>query len=486
MRYIKMAITAITLFLFQILTPVAGALPVVPPPNTQPKTDSPIIITGYAFSGTRLSYVQLFNTSNNVVDVNDWKVEYSISSLAEPVEIGDLEGKLKPGGYIVLGEKTSLPAADFTYILQTSSIVGNVTSIKLVAPELYLDATVAVKVDPATNYWRRNISTSTGNYLSTFTSFTPDSNFVLYGKGFYDFPKTTALQFAEILANPRNCSPLEQTADCFDFVKLHNPTTTPIDLSQFRLRIGYQGQTATSSNTFTLAGIVPAGGYFSLQRSSDNRPISLTNSGGFLWLEDTYGLKIYNSTVIEYPDASSDTKKGQAWAYDVSDGTWKWTLQPTYGDGPSVFVSAIVKPKVTASAAPTPCKEGQYRSEETNRCRSLASTVNAIVPCDDDQERNPETNRCRKIASTASSELTPCKEGQERNPETNRCRNATATSPPDTAFKAESVAETGKAFAGWWALGGIGSLALGYGAWEWRREVVELVQKAGSFFTSSK
>lgn len=485
MRYIKIAVVAIILVLCQ--ASAVSALPVVQPPNTQSKTDSPVIITGYAFSGARLSYVQLFNTSNSVVDINNWKIEYSISGQNEPIAIGDLEGKLKPQGYLIVGEQSSLPNADFTYTLQIPvDVTGNVTSIKISMPELYLDVTATVKADVATNYWKRNISSSTRDYLSTFASFVPDRNFVLYGKGLYDFPESTLLQVMELLANPRNCSPVEQTADCLDFVKLYNPTASPIDLSQFRLRVGYQGQGATSSNTFTLAGIVPAGGYLSIQRSSDNRPISLTNSGGFIWLEDVYGLKIYGSTVIEYPDVSSETRKGQAWAYDGNDGTWKWTLQPTYGDSPSVFVSAAVKPKATVASVAAACKEGQYRSEETNRCRSLASAVNAVAPCDDDQERNPETNRCRKIASAASAELAPCKEGQERNQETNRCRNSLATSPPDAAFKAETVAETGKAFAGWWALGGLGSLALGYGAWEWRREVVELVQKAGSFFTSSK
>jgi hypothetical protein len=79
----------------------------------------------------------------------------------------------------------------------------------------------------------------------------------------------------------------------------------------------------------------------------------------------------------------------------------------------------------------------------------------------------------------------PCKAGQERNPETNRCRNATAAVPV-ADFAVAPIADTGKAFVGWLALGGIGLLAVGYGAWEWRREVVAGVQKVRSFFTSSK
>jgi hypothetical protein len=154
-------------------------------------------------------------------------------------------------------------------------------------------------------------------------------------------------------------------------------------------------------------------------------------------------------------------------------------------DGPSIFPAAPPKIKAMSTKTPTPCKEGQYRNEETNRCRSIAAEATALAPCDDDEERNPATNRCRKIASLAS-QLTPCKEGQERNPETNRCRNVAAAVPPDAAFGVEPVADTGKAFIGWWALGGVGILALGYAGWEWRQEIAAVIRKVGTFFTSGK
>jgi hypothetical protein len=251
------------------------------------------------------------------------------------------------------------------------------------------------------------------------------------------------------------------------------------------LRIGYQGQTPSSSNTFSLTGILPPGHYHAVLKSADDRSVTITNSGGFAWLEDAFGIKRYDETVTEYADAGAESKKGQAWAYDASDGTWKWTTQPTPGNLPSVFPPPPESLVKVSSSNLTPCKEGQYRSEETNRCRNLATAAGGLAPCDVGQERNPETNRCRKIASLAS-QLTPCKEGQERNPETNRCRNVTATSPPPAAFGVEPVTDTAKAFIGWWALGGLGIVALGYGAWEWRHELWSGVQKVGTFFTGGK
>jgi hypothetical protein len=481
MKYFKIAIAAMSLFLC-LIPATAGAISVTPPPASSLKIDAPVIVTGYAFTGPKLLYVQLFNSSDRVVDVTNWQVEYTISAQTEAVKMGELDGKIKPGGYAVMGEQGSVPAADFLYTVTIpTGVTGSVNGIKLIPAGQYKDSNIVVKTDATTPYWKRNISTTTGNYLTTFSSFMPDATFILYGNGLYEFPEDTLIQFSEILANPRGCSPLEQAGDCHDYVKFYNPTSLPMDLSLFRLRVGYQGQNSTSSNTFLLAGIIPAGGYLTVSSDSDARPISLTNSGGFVWLEDLYGTKRYDTTVSEYPE--SDSKKGQAWAYDRADGTWKWTLQPVPGNGASSFVFPVEKPKVVSSGVA--CKEGQYRSEETNRCRSLAS-VTALAPCDDDEERNPETNRCRKLAAAANAELVPCKEGQERNPETNRCRNATALSPPDAAFKTEPIAETGSVFMGWWALGSVGILAVGYGVWEWRHEMIGAMQKVGTFFTSGK
>jgi hypothetical protein len=118
-----------------------------------------------------------------------------------------------------------------------------------------------------------------------------------------------------------------------------------------------------------------------------------------------------------------------------------------------------------------PCREDQYRSEETNRCRSIATmAASALKPCADDQFRNPLTNRCKKIASV--DELADCGEGRERNPETNRCRNVVSmASMPKAAFAVEPIKQTGVAFVGWWALGGVLLLAFGYAGWEWRHEI---------------
>lgn len=488
MRFLKLAALVGAFIYCLFVVPSAGAVAVGAPPNTVTRVESPIIITGYSTQGSTLRYVQAFNGSSDVIDVTGWKIRYSLAGAPDPIEVATLSGLLKPGGYLVIADTSDIGNADFGYSLtMPQAETREVSSIEIIPNISYLPHSTSVKTDLKHGHWRRNISASTGNYVSTFTAFTPDAQFMLYGSGLYDYPETTGLQIMEILANPRNCSPIEAAGDCGDYIKLYNATSATIDLSAFRLRSGYKGQSVTSSNTFSLSGTIAPGQYLTVASGGDGHLITLANSGGFVWLEDKYGLMIYESTLLGYPDGASDAKKGQAWAYDMSDGVWKWTIQPTPYGGASVFPPPPApKPKVTATSAPVPCKAGQYRSEETNRCRNIASDATALAPCDEDEERNPETNRCRKLATLASQQLAPCKEGQERNPETNRCRNVAASTPAPAAFGVETVGEASKAFVGWWALGGLGILALGYGVWEWRQEMMGVIQKVGSFFTSSK
>lgn len=457
----------------------AAAIDVVPFDPSQVKTDSPVIVTGYASQGPRLEYVQLFNTSNEAIDLEDWRVAYTITGQSQPVEIGMLSGILKPSEYIIIADNT-VPSADFSYTLSIPpGVTASAASIVVSSPD-YLNHSVII--NSSGRYIQRNRSATTGNYLSTFSvlSSAPAS---LFGGGLYEYPERTMLQFSEILANPRNCSPLDPALDCRDYVKLFNPTDQAIDLSLFRLRVGYQGQSSSSSNTYVLSSVVEPGHYAVLHFDIDNRSISVTNSGGFVWLEDRYGIKRYDSTVQEYADASADSKKGQAWAYDPADGAWKWTTQPTPMDAPSVFPVAITARSAATVQSLVPCKDGQYRSEETNRCRSVAA-ASTLTPCKDGQYRSEETNRCRAVATEAV--VAACPEGQERNPDTNRCRKKAPDEIPPAAFAVEEMKEAGKAFSGWWALGGIGAFAAGRSAWEWRSEMLAGIRKAGSFFTSGK
>lgn len=125
-----------------------------------------------------------------------------------------------------------------------------------------------------------------------------------------------------------------------------------------------------------------------------------------------------------------------------------------------------------------PCKPGQERNPDTNRCRSTTAASSDLKPCNPDQFRNPETNRCKKIDSDSST-LKPCKEGQERNPDTNRCRKIRETA--EAAFAVDETPPQGGAHYGWWAAGVAATGAVGYGAYEWRRDIARGFMRLRSF-----
>lgn len=119
----------------------------------------------------------------------------------------------------------------------------------------------------------------------------------------------------------------------------------------------------------------------------------------------------------------------------------------------------------------TPCREGYYRSEITGRCRSIAAAAaKTLKPCPDGKFRNPATGRCKKIAAD-SDVLKECAEGFERNPKTKRCRKVALATAPKTGFAPEQVKQVTGAMWGWWVLGGVSLLAVGYAGWQWRWEI---------------
>ena len=125
----------------------------------------------------------------------------------------------------------------------------------------------------------------------------------------------------------------------------------------------------------------------------------------------------------------------------------------------------------------TPCKDGYYRSEETGRCRSIASAAaKTLKPCPEGQFRNSATGRCKKIASTDDI-AKECPEGFERNPQTKRCRKIKSANMPAVGSAAAEVKQVAGATWGWWVFGGVSLLAVGCGVWQWRWEISQFVRK---------
>lgn len=274
-----------------------------------------------------------------------------------------------------------------------------------------------------------------------------------------------------------------------EYVEIYNPSDMIVDLTPYYLRVGVS---ADKIYSFPSGAKIGPGEYKVFYNSAVN--FTLLNTTGRVVLGAIDGAVFGDTGLYDSP--------GDDMAWALINGTWQYTNQPTPNtlNSPSLITDSIDEPQNSLSL----CPAGKYRNPLTNRCRSIETDASVLAACDADQYRNPETGRCRKLAdvsaqtpckdgqyrseetnrcrniTTASTNLAACKEGQERNPDTNRCRNAAAKSVPDAAFAIKPMEEGAKAFVAWWALGGVGALALGYAGWEWRSEVAGALRKIGS------
>ena len=270
-----------------------------------------------------------------------------------------------------------------------------------------------------------------------------------------------------------------------EFIEIYNPNDRAIDLKGYVLQLG---PSFAISYTLPDQTILP-GAYMSFSDSITNLVLSNTSA--------SLRLVAPNGNVVSEAEMYLSPVENMAWA--LLGTTWQYTNQPTPG---AANVGSLEESSAGDAEIKTlaPCPAGQYRSSDTNRCRLLQTAVSGITPCKAGQERNPETNRCRTSVLGAITSLMPCKAGQERNAETNRCKTVSSStlapcdegqqrnaetnrcrktgSPESTLAKVQDVA-TNQAGVSvrWWIVGAAIAVAIGYGAYEWRQDVINLIHK---------
>ncbi len=126
-----------------------------------------------------------------------------------------------------------------------------------------------------------------------------------------------ALDLSEILPNP--ASPQTDAAD--EFIELYNPNIKTFDLSGFMLQTASTGSSASHTYHFPIGTTIAPGSFKAF--SSATTHLSLSNSGGQVWLVDPLG------TTVTTSDAYSNAKDGQAWVN--AGGVWQWTTTSTPG-----------------------------------------------------------------------------------------------------------------------------------------------------------
>lgn len=460
-----------------------------------------------------LRYVQLYNDSDTPLSLSEWRLAVEdTTSATVPTEVlftSTANGWLAPHSHVVASYDGFVGGA--TYNMNSEVQLINMSSsssspVKLIISSLntnvYQPAEYVLRLDSvnaASSYWQRNFSSTGEGYTSAFSALATAPS-LLFDDGLYQVPVSPDVTIVEVYPYSSVCAPDNPDILCGDYIKLH--VGENVDLAQFVLRTSSSSASRTSSNTVWLGSTryqPNANGYITLDVTDDGDLLNLTNGGGYVWLEDLYGLALYSPTMTSYPSATS-VYRGWSWALD-SHGTWQWTSTPQPGKNNLITIPSnpvcpegkylnpetgrcrTLEEAINTLAA---CPEGQTRNPATNRCRQNTTQSSTLKPCAEGQERNPLTNRCRSIAS-AVAELIPCDEGQERNPLTNRCRKVTdILSASDTITASKDVnLESAQSSTVWgWALVGVAAAGvIGYGIYEWRSEITKAGRSLLTRFT---
>ncbi len=489
-----------------------AAEPVYPTSQSVPTTDevldktAPLLISKVSSDS---KYIELYNPTDSNVKLAGWKIEHYKAD----VKTGGKEFKdeiVLANDFLVLSNDPALTKAvrfdkvpsmiqgEGSVVLSradgsTADVVGWGEAKK------FLGAPVTGGIKTVWRCFAGNLIVDSKNNLSDFSSnkTVDDQEVVPYTRPHCKTPESPKpLNKCEGLRLNEVASHVDEP-----FVELVNVSDTTITTAGCKL--------ATSSNNSqeVLGDIELKPGELWAVKVSHTK-LKLPKMKGKVRILDEAGAEI---DVTEY----DNMPKGASWS--LLDGEWVQTFAVTegatnvfkeYADcqsgyernalGKCVKISApstvpdVLAPcpagqyrhpetrrcrKIEAAKTVTPCKEGYYRSEETGRCRSIASAAaKTLKPCPDGQFRNPATGRCKKIAA-ADDILKDCPEGFERNPTTRRCRKIKTASMPVVGSATAGVQQVAGATWGWWVFGGVSLLAVGYGAWQWRWELSQLIRR---------
>ncbi len=485
------SIASVVVLLLQLCLPLSTHAAEPTPTATGPVLPtSPLIITAYQAAVDGLNLIQIYNESDDLLSLDDMQVRYSRKSDITSVVSIPLSGLMLPNSHILIAATDVLVTSD-RVVFRFMPSGWEPKALWLESPG-YANVTIPTDMKTDDIVYKRS-RTTTGYSTAASALNSPLVGGSIEADWLYQLPSSPALQIVEILPHAKDCSPFDDDVACGDYIKLQMlPGFDVASLADYRLKSG-EGESIT--NTFSLLNASTHGEYLLLSQRDDGDDISLTNTGGYVWLEDAYGKTRYEQTLVQYPSASTENYSNQSWAFNDTNDVWQWGIPSPLGE--NLF------PIITTEPTLDVCPTGKYRNPDTNRCRSLEEAVNELATCEEGKERNPATNRCRSIISTTMATLTPCDEGEERNVLTNRCRKVLAATSilascdsgqernPDTNRCRKTVSGDGQTLAAvkdvqsshqsggmkWWLAGGAVLLALAYAVYEWRYDIANVLKR---------
>ena len=455
-------------------------------------------------------YIEIYNPTNQNVDLTGWKIEYYAGSGAKTVGKIFKDEVILANGFLVLSNDKMLASAiKFDNNLGLAQSDGSVVLSRS-------DGSVADTVG-----WG-NSSKSAGSPIKGGVKIVwrcfIDGNIIDSKNNSTDFLSSKGYDNQEIVPYLRpNCkSPESKSESSKELNKCEGMKLSEIasNVDEQFIEIINSGEKTVITTGCKLtvgdAGVRENIGDIELNPGEfltikiKNTKLKLPKTKGKVYLLDEYGSKIDISEYNNMPKGASWSSVDDEWTrtFAITEGVAN--IFKEYPDCQSGYernvlgkcVKIATPPaespcpvgqyrhpetrrcrKIEAAKTITPCKDGYYRSEETGRCRSIASAAaKTLKPCPEGQFRNSATGRCKKIASTDDI-AKECPEGFERNLQTKRCRKIKSASMPTVGSAAAEVKQVAGATWGWWVFGGVSLLAVGYGVWQWRWEISQFVRK---------
>lgn len=500
-------------------------------PEDEVDTASEIVISKIRLSPTGGKYIELYNPTNRLVNLAKWKLEYVVSSGGKESVLNEFAAKqmIEPGGFLVIvGADSTGKDYDVKSDANWQSVLSKTSgAVRLLRPNSTKSDTIGWGKE-AQDFEKR---AAAGNKEILWRCFTGgvviDSNDNADDLDGNDnasieprMKPNCPRESDPPAVDPSNPDPPLNRCDGLglseiganldeQFIEIVNVKNQDASISGCKLATNRTKKPYVFGDTK-----LRAGEYLKVDVKSAKLMLP-KRSRGEVYLLDSAGNEIDTAAYESMPDNSSWSLIGSEWMKTYAPTPGGKNIFKEFADCKPGYVrneltgkcNKIPAPAVLPAPCPagqyrhpetgrcrkiavaktvTPCKEGYYRSEATGRCRSIASAAaKTLKPCPDGQFRNPATGRCKKIAS-ADDVLKECPEGFERNPKTRRCRKIAKKTAPAAAFAPENIKQVAGATWGWWAFGGISSLAAGYGAWQWRWEVSQIGRKIRKFVSRGK
>lgn len=455
-------------------------------------------------------YVEIYNPTNQNVNLAGWKIEYYAGSGAKTVGKIFKDEVILANGFLVLSNNKALAdTIKFDANLRLSQGDGSVVLLRS-------DGSVADTVGWGNNsksagspikgsvkiVWRcfvgENIIDSKNNSTDFLSSKGSNSQEIVpYSRPNCKSPESKPEPSKEL--NKCEGLKLSEIASNVDeqFIEIINSGEKTVITTGCKLTVGDSGVRENIDNIE-----LNPGEFLTIKIKNTN--LKLPKTKGKVYLLDEAGSQIDSAEYEKLAKSSSWSLIDDEWMQTFmitknSENIFKEYLdcqngyeRNTLGRCVKIAIPSVESPcpagqyrhpetrrcrKNEAAKTITPCKDGYYRSEETGRCRSIASAAaKTLKPCPEGQFRNSATGRCKKIASTDDI-AKECPEGFERNPQTKRCRKIKSANMPAVGLAATEVKQVAGATWGWWVFGGVSLLAVGYGVWQWRWEISQFVRK---------